>query len=185
MAPQLFPKRGGSLPVSQPHTLGSPGASALSPRDSPPEPSPPRLVGFRGCRLGSLHPESCPDTPGDAPGDVPGRLSGVTGRSSRGLLGLQRGCLPRARGWPPSHSGLGVQFARPASPLLPTLAAVCSVAPMLSCFSRVRLCATPYTAAHQALPSLGFSRQEYWSGLPFPFPMHGSSPSSQLKAQGC
>ena len=44
----------------------------------------------------------------------------------------------------------------------------------LSRFSRVRLCATPYTAAHQALPSLGFSRQECWSGLPFPFPMHES-----------
>ena len=35
-------------------------------------------------------------------------------------------------------------------------------------FSRVRLCATPWTAAHWAPPSLGFSRQEYWSGLPFP-----------------
>ena len=31
-----------------------------------------------------------------------------------------------------------------------------------------RLCATPKTAAHQAPPSLGFSRQEHWSGLPFP-----------------
>ena len=41
-------------------------------------------------------------------------------------------------------------------------------------FSRVRLCATPYTAAYQAPPSLGFSRQEYWSGLPFPSPMHES-----------
>ena len=39
---------------------------------------------------------------------------------------------------------------------------------------RVRLCATPYTAAHQAPPSLGFSRQEHWSGLPFPSPMHES-----------
>ena len=38
-------------------------------------------------------------------------------------------------------------------------------------FSRVRLCATPETAAHQAPPSLGFSRQEHWSGLPFPSPM--------------
>ena len=38
---------------------------------------------------------------------------------------------------------------------------------LLSCFSRVRLCVTPQTAAHQAPPSLGFSRQEYWSGLPF------------------
>ena len=35
---------------------------------------------------------------------------------------------------------------------------------------RVRLCATPETAAHQAPPSLGFSRQEHWSGLPFPSP---------------
>ena len=45
---------------------------------------------------------------------------------------------------------------------------------MLSHFSRVRLCATPETAAHQAPLSLGFSRQEHWSGLPFPSPMHES-----------
>ena len=45
---------------------------------------------------------------------------------------------------------------------------------LLSCFSRVQLCATPQTAAHQAPQSLGFSRQEYWSGLPFPSPMHES-----------
>ena len=36
--------------------------------------------------------------------------------------------------------------------------------------SRVRLFATPWTVAYQAPPSMGFSRQEYWSGLPFPFP---------------
>ena len=45
---------------------------------------------------------------------------------------------------------------------------------LLSCFSRVRLCWTPQTAAHQASPSLGFSRQEHWSGLPFPSPMQES-----------
>ena len=45
---------------------------------------------------------------------------------------------------------------------------------LLSHFSRVRLCATPETTAHQAPPSLGFSRQEHWSGLPFPSPMHES-----------
>ena len=39
---------------------------------------------------------------------------------------------------------------------------------LLSRFSRVQLCATPWTSAHQAPPSLGFSRQEHWSGLPFP-----------------
>ena len=36
--------------------------------------------------------------------------------------------------------------------------------------SRVWLFATPWTVAHQASPSLGFSRQDYWSGLPFPSP---------------
>ena len=45
---------------------------------------------------------------------------------------------------------------------------------LLSRFSRVQLCATPWTAAHQAPLSLGFSRQERWSGLPFPSPMHES-----------
>ena len=57
---------------------------------------------------------------------------------------------------------------------------------LLSRFSRVQLCATPKTAAHQAPPSLGFSRQEHWSGLPFPSPVHEQrhyfaikSPSSQ------
>ena len=41
-------------------------------------------------------------------------------------------------------------------------------------FSRIRLCATPWTAAYQASPSMGFSRQEHWSGLPFPSPMRES-----------
>ena len=45
---------------------------------------------------------------------------------------------------------------------------------LLSRFSRVPHCATPWTAAHQASPSMGFSRQEHWSGLPFPSPMHES-----------
>ena len=43
---------------------------------------------------------------------------------------------------------------------------------LLSRFSRVRLCATPQAAAHQAPLSLGFSRQEHWGGVPFPSPMH-------------
>ena len=45
---------------------------------------------------------------------------------------------------------------------------------LLSRFSRVQLCATPEMAAQQAPLSLGFSRQEHWSGLPFPSPMHES-----------
>ena len=42
--------------------------------------------------------------------------------------------------------------------------------------SRVRLFAAPWTVAYQASPSMGFSRQEYWSGLPFPSP--GDLPDS-------
>ena len=45
---------------------------------------------------------------------------------------------------------------------------------LLSCFSCVQLCATPEMAAHQSPLSLGFSRQEHRSGLPFPSPMHES-----------
>ena len=42
---------------------------------------------------------------------------------------------------------------------------------LLSRFSRVRLLATPWTAAYQAPLSVGFSRQEYWSGMPLPSPL--------------
>ena len=42
---------------------------------------------------------------------------------------------------------------------------------LLSRVSRVRLCATPQKAAQQAPPSMGFSRQEYWTGVPLPSPI--------------
>ena len=55
--------------------------------------------------------------------------------------------------------------------------------------SRVRLFAIPWTVAHQAPVSMGFSRQEYWSGLPFPSPgvlpnpgIEPGSPSFQADA---
>ena len=47
--------------------------------------------------------------------------------------------------------------------------------------SRVRLFATLWAVAYQALPSMGFSRQEYWSGLPFPSP--GDLPDPGIKAR--
>ena len=70
--------------------------------------------------------------------------------------------------WPPSvikRDSSGWQVCVLMILLLPLL---------LSHFSRVRLCATPETAAHQAPLPLGFSRQKHWSGLPFPSPMHES-----------
>ena len=45
--------------------------------------------------------------------------------------------------------------------------------------SRVQLFATPWTVAYQAPLSMGFSRQEYWSGLPFPSP--GDLPDPGIK----
>ena len=51
-------------------------------------------------------------------------------------------------------------------PSLSCLLHVC----MLSCFSHLQLCANLQTVAHQTPLSMGFSRQEYWSGFPFPSP---------------
>ena len=45
--------------------------------------------------------------------------------------------------------------------------------------SRVRLFVTPWAVAYQAPPSMGFSRQEYWSGLPFPSPGNLPDPGSE------
>ena len=45
--------------------------------------------------------------------------------------------------------------------------------------SRVRLFVSPWTVAYQALRSMGFSRQEYWSGLPFPSP--GDLPNPEIE----
>ena len=47
--------------------------------------------------------------------------------------------------------------------------------------SRVRLFVAPWTVAHQAPPSMGFSRQEYWGGLPFPSP--GELPDPGIKPE--
>ena len=48
--------------------------------------------------------------------------------------------------------------------------------------SRVRLFETPWTAAHQAPPSMGFSRQEFWSGVPSPSPPYKST--AGIRPQG-
>ena len=58
----------------------------------------------------------------------------------------------------------------------------CMHACVLSCVSHVQLFATPWTVAHQALLSMGFSRQEYWSGLPCPPPGDLSEPGIKSKS---
>ena len=64
-----------------------------------------------------------------------------------------------------THKGLGrKQWPNTQNILTPTVAAAAK---------SLQSCPT-LMAAHQAPPSLGFSRQEHWSGLPFPSPMHES-----------
>ena len=53
---------------------------------------------------------------------------------------------------------------------------------MPSCFNRVQLFATQWTIVCQALPSMGFSRQEYWSGLPFPSPWDLPDPGTEPRS---
>ena len=65
--------------------------------------------------------------------------------------------LPCPRDSPGKNTGVGCHF-------LPQ----CMKGKSLS---RIRLLATPWTAAYQAPPSMGFSRQEYWSGVPSPSPL--------------
>ena len=48
--------------------------------------------------------------------------------------------------------------------------------------SRVQLFETPWTVAYQAPPSMEFSRQEYWSGLPFPSPEHLPNPGAEPRS---
>ena len=67
---------------------------------------------------------------------------------------------------PPSH--LSKSSPRTELSSLCSIAASYKLLLLLNHFSHVRLCVTPQTAAHQAPPSVGFSRQEYWSGVPLP-----------------
>ena len=55
-----------------------------------------------------------------------------------------------------------------------------SMCAVLSCFSHVQFYVTPGTVAHRAPLSMEFSRQEYWSGLPFPSP--GELPDLRIKS---
>ena len=72
--------------------------------------------------------------------------------------------LPRPWDSPGKNTGVGCHF------LLQCM--------KVKSFSRVRLFATPWTAAYQAPLSMGFSRQECWSGLPLPSPKHVLLPSN-------
>ena len=61
-----------------------------------------------------------------------------------------------------------IRLKMPTSPFVKSIGRLLL---LLSHISRVRLCATPWTVAYQAPPSMGFPREEDWSGLPLPSPI--------------
>ena len=73
-------------------------------------------------------------------------------------------------GSPPGSPGPGILQARTLEWVAISFSNAWKWKVKVKSFSRVRLLATPWTAAYQAPPSMGFSRQEYWSGLPLPSP---------------
>ena len=78
----------------------------------------------------------------------------------------------------------GVLFLRvpqPAEERMHLLAIVFTHQTVLCMLSHVLLFATPWAVAHQAPPSMGFPRQEYWCGLPFPSP--GDLPDTGIKSK--
>ena len=95
------------------------------------------------------------------------RLAAAAAAAAKSLQSCPTLCDP-IDGSPPGSPVPGILQAR----TLEWVAISCSNAwkwkVKVKSLSHVRLVATPWTAAHQAPPSMGFSRQEYWSGVPLP-----------------
>ena len=71
-------------------------------------------------------------------------------------------------GSPPGSTVLGILQARTLEWVAISFSNACKWKVKMKSLSRVQLLATPWTAAYQAPPPMGFSKQEYWSGLPVP-----------------
>ena len=97
---------------------------------------------------------------------------------------VNRICLSLSLGCMPIISVFYLEYYFPF-----TFQVIIDICVCVKLLSRVRLFATPWTVTRQALLSMGFSRQEYWSGLPFPSPgdlpnpgMEPGSPALQADA---
>ena len=101
-------------------------------------------------------------------------LSFMLGLVHRWLLLLLLGCSSRVRlcdptdGSPPGSPIPGMLQARTLEWVAISFSNAWTWKVKVKSLSRTRLLATPWTAAYQAPPSMGFSRQEYWSGVPSP-----------------
>ena len=114
-------------------------------------------------------------------------LHGLQHRAYSNSCPLSRWCHPTIsssvipfsclKSFPPSGSFLMSQFFASGGQSIGASASVLPTNiqdwfPLGWTGSRLELFATPWTVSHQAPPSMGFSRQEYWNGLPFPSPGH-------------
>ena len=98
-------------------------------------------------------------------------LSGITAAAaSKSLQSCPTLCNP-VDSSPPGSPILGILQARTLEWVASSFSNAWKWEVKVKSLSRVRLLATPWTAAHQAPLSMGFSRQEYWSGLPLPSPL--------------
>ena len=101
------------------------------------------------------------------PGILQARILGAA--AAKSLQSCPTLCDP-IDGGPPGSPVPGILQARTLEWVAISFSIVWKWKVKVKSLSRVRLWATPWTAAYQAPPSMGFSRQEYWSGLPLPSP---------------
>ena len=105
--------------------------------------------------------------------DVYGPLCAAAAAAAKSLQSYPTLCDP-IDGSPPGSLVPGILQARTLEWVAICFSNAWKWKVKVKAFSRVRPSVTPWTAVYQAPPSLGFSRQEHWSELPFPSPMHES-----------
>ena len=146
----------------------------------------------------SLLTWACGEGKGSVYYRVPEKELGVPAAAAKSLQSCPTLCDP-IDGSPPGSPVPGILQARTLKWVAISFSKAWKWKVKVKLLSRVRLLVTPWTAAHQAPPSMGFSRQEYWSGVPLSSPWGtycSKNPNSlmgfrqsmftgQLKEAGC
>ena len=124
-----------------------------------------------------------PRSPALQADSLPTNLWGVAAAAAAAAKSLQSCpnlCDPRD-GSPPGSPVPGILQARTLQWVAISFSNAWKWKGKVKSLSRVRLFSTPWTAAYQAPPSMGFSRQEYWSGLPLPSPHYVMIKTNKIK----
>ena len=103
------------------------------------------------------------------PGKLPAAAAAAAAAAAKSLQSCPTLCDP-TDGSPPGSPVPGILQARTLEWVAISLSNAWKWKVEVKSLNRVWLLATPWTEAHQAPPSMGFSRQEYWSGVPLPSP---------------